>query len=599
MEYNKNVILLDVVSNFIDKNIGYVNSYEEAFKGFMKLESLFDDIFFISSFDFSLNLISINNNLDRMCSLVWQSNQMETGNSLKFLNITKSFLEIYRIVHNIGLTPSDTMYLKELNNLPPLTSKEEIQLGYRLLKGDKEAKNILIERNLRFVYYIANLTIKEHSYLNLPLSDLVQEGNIGLIMCVDSYDVRSGYRFLDYAISSIKKAIDQYIVSNIDLNNQLISITSINDNNSEELQHFYSTMEELDNNIITKDMQERVNEYLNNFSFSSQEKKFLQYHFGLGKAQPMSLLEISNIMNLSEKQVTIIRENVLHKLRCDKRINQFVDFMDDPNKALYYITNYIPKNYNYFSSIYGFCTGYTKEEVDDVLSNFSDHEISLLKLRYGDKLDSINQNCQVHLEKKFYLTICKLRNELEIKYGPTKKIQPPASDKRKLKTIYDFCPEYLKEEVDIVLSELNNDDMQLLYERYGPDLSNPLSNGISDYNRKNSFFSLVERIKRRLLKVRCGQSETTPLEIRTIYDLCGDYTKKEIDHVIYGLSNEEQALLYRRYGFFLDQSMLYNVSKTDMYNLYKILLPKIKKRLVNLSLYGKVHSPVKSKKHKK
>ena len=98
------------------------------------------------------------------------------------------------------------MWMKEAGKLPLLTSNEEFDLGRRVKDyNDEKAKNKLIEHNLRLVIDIAS----KFQNRGLDFSDLIQEGNIGLIHAVDKYDYERGYRFSTYATFWIRQAISR------------------------------------------------------------------------------------------------------------------------------------------------------------------------------------------------------------------------------------------------------------------------------------------------------------------------------------------------------------------------------------------------------
>lgn len=99
------------------------------------------------------------------------------------------------------------MYLREIGSVELLTAEEEIELAKRIEQGDEEAKNHLSEANLRLVVAIA----KVHTGRGLPLSDLIQEGNIGLMKAVEKFDYTKGNRFSTYATWWIRQAISRAI----------------------------------------------------------------------------------------------------------------------------------------------------------------------------------------------------------------------------------------------------------------------------------------------------------------------------------------------------------------------------------------------------
>jgi RNA polymerase primary sigma factor len=99
-------------------------------------------------------------------------------------------------------------YLKDIRKIPLLDAKQEVDLARKIQKGDKEARNVMIRSNLRLVISIA----KRYSNLGVPLSDLIEEGNIGLMKSVDKFDPERGFRFSTYAAWWIKQGISRAII---------------------------------------------------------------------------------------------------------------------------------------------------------------------------------------------------------------------------------------------------------------------------------------------------------------------------------------------------------------------------------------------------
>ncbi|MCX5681473.1 MAG: RNA polymerase sigma factor RpoD/SigA [Candidatus Omnitrophica bacterium] len=99
-------------------------------------------------------------------------------------------------------------YFKDVRKIPLLTAHEEVQLAQRIKKGDVKAREHMIRANLRFVISIA----KRYMSLGIPLGDLIEDGNIGLMRAVDKFDPRKGFRFSTYAAWWIKQSISRAIV---------------------------------------------------------------------------------------------------------------------------------------------------------------------------------------------------------------------------------------------------------------------------------------------------------------------------------------------------------------------------------------------------
>ncbi len=101
------------------------------------------------------------------------------------------------------------IYLREIGQIPLLTPLEEIDLAARIKRGDRAARRLMIEANLRLVVKIA----QEYANLGLPLLDLVSEGNIGLMKAVERFDPAKGGKLSTYASWWIKQSIKRALAN--------------------------------------------------------------------------------------------------------------------------------------------------------------------------------------------------------------------------------------------------------------------------------------------------------------------------------------------------------------------------------------------------
>ena len=104
-------------------------------------------------------------------------------------------------------------YLKEVNRYPMVTVDEEVILAQKIRQGGKEAdkaRKRLVEANLRFVISVAN----QYHQPNMDLSDLISEGNIGLIKAAELFDETRGFKFISYAVWWIRQSISSAICEN-------------------------------------------------------------------------------------------------------------------------------------------------------------------------------------------------------------------------------------------------------------------------------------------------------------------------------------------------------------------------------------------------
>ncbi|MBI1992759.1 MAG: sigma-70 family RNA polymerase sigma factor, partial [Candidatus Omnitrophica bacterium] len=100
-------------------------------------------------------------------------------------------------------------YLKDIKSIPLLTAKQEIELAKRIKQGDPKAKRQMTLANLRLVINIA----KRYYHLGVPLLDLIEEGNLGLMKAVTKYNPKKGYRFSTYGAWWIRQYITRAIAN--------------------------------------------------------------------------------------------------------------------------------------------------------------------------------------------------------------------------------------------------------------------------------------------------------------------------------------------------------------------------------------------------
>ena len=114
-----------------------------------------------------------------------------------------------KVTHRITSINNESFkqYLKEVSEISTFTPEEEIECSIKAASGDQKAIDELTKRNLRFVISVA----KQYATETIPLEDLVNEGNLGLIMAVKKFEPTMGYKFISYAVWWIRKIILEYI----------------------------------------------------------------------------------------------------------------------------------------------------------------------------------------------------------------------------------------------------------------------------------------------------------------------------------------------------------------------------------------------------
>jgi RNA polymerase primary sigma factor len=261
-----------------------------------------------------------------------------------------------------------SIYLKEINRIPLLTREEEDKISRRAVTGDKEAQNILIQSNLRFVVNVA----KKYQNQGLPLDDLINEGNIGLINAINKFDPDKGYHFISYAVwwirQSILKAIcekSRMIRLPLNRSNELLqiekkkreltSLKGIEPENEEIAKELHLSKEIVDDllnisrdlvsldtpvytdrdssnlgdfiedhghklpeeQIIDKSLVDDINNVLE--TLSEKEAEILQYRFGLNHEKPLSLKQIGDKYNLTKERIRQIEKKAISRLQHPSR----------------------------------------------------------------------------------------------------------------------------------------------------------------------------------------------------------------------------------------------------------------------------------------
>ncbi len=195
----------------------------------------------------------------------------------------------------------------------PLSIKEERYYLQKLKEGDEEAKNVLIERNLRLVAHI----IKKYYSATNEQDDLVSIGTIGLIKAVNTFDVDKGIKLSSYAARCIENEILMFFRSN-KKSSQDISINEPIDTDKEgntlTLMDVMSTEDSIVDDIDIKIKSEKLKKYVQE-SLTEREKKIIILRYGLNGNIPMTQRKVADIMGISRSYVSRIEKKALKKLR--------------------------------------------------------------------------------------------------------------------------------------------------------------------------------------------------------------------------------------------------------------------------------------------
>ena len=205
-------------------------------------------------------------------------------------------------------------YISGSNLFPePLSSEEEKRCLEKLKQGDDEARNILIERNLRLVAHVA----KKYSNSNVDQDDLISIGTIGLIKGINSFDIDKGSRLSTY----VSRCIDNEILMHLRATKKLGAEVALNEPIGKDKDDNVVTLEEvleadirgvdeiIDLKMKIKKLYEKVKTVL-----KDREKMIIELRFGLNGKKPKTQNEIAQMIGISRSYVSRIETKAINKL---------------------------------------------------------------------------------------------------------------------------------------------------------------------------------------------------------------------------------------------------------------------------------------------
>ncbi len=195
----------------------------------------------------------------------------------------------------------------------PLEPEEERELIKRLAQKDEQAKNELIERNLRLVVYIA----KKFDNTNIDIEDLISVGTIGLIKAVNSFDAEKQIKMATYASRCIENEILMYLRKTSRTKSEMSLDEPLNvdwEGNVLLLSDVLGT----DSDIIYKDMESEAEKdiLLKCFAkLNEREQEIVKMRFGILGVQKKTQKEIADIMGISQSYISRLEKKVMKKLK--------------------------------------------------------------------------------------------------------------------------------------------------------------------------------------------------------------------------------------------------------------------------------------------
>ena len=224
------------------------------------------------------------------------------------LTFLAGFIEFFKTaVFILGYISNNSLFPE------PLSQDEEKEYLEKYMQGDEEARNILIERNLRLVAHIC----KKYNIPNLEMEDLISIGTIGLIKGINTFDIEKNVKLATYASRCIENEILMYLRSTKKLGAEVylnepigkdkddneISLIDILENDEKNIE------EEIDFKLKMRQIYEKIRSVL-----KQREKIIIELRFGLGGKKPKTQNEVAQILGISRSYVSRIETKAIKKL---------------------------------------------------------------------------------------------------------------------------------------------------------------------------------------------------------------------------------------------------------------------------------------------
>lgn len=241
------------------------------------------------------------------------------------MNITEFLYKIkLGLKELLGLEDIQSVYyIGGVDTLPPpLPPDEELKMLERLMERDDEAKNTLIEHNLRLVVYIA----RKFENTGINVEDLISIGTIGLIKAINTYKLDKKIKLATYASKCIENEILMYLRKNANLKSEVSIDEPLNvdwDGNELLLSDILGT----DNDIIYRSVEEKVDRALLKEALrklSKREQNIMNLRFGLTTGDEKTQKEVADMLGISQSYISRLEKKIIGRLK--KEISKMMQF---------------------------------------------------------------------------------------------------------------------------------------------------------------------------------------------------------------------------------------------------------------------------------
>ena len=286
-------------------------------------------------------------------------------------------IDVEHMMNQANINDPVKMYFKDIGKVDLLTPEQEIELGKRMMDGDESAKQKLIESNLRLVVSIAKRFLGR---TGMSFSDLIQEGNMGLIKAVERFDYRRGFHFSTYGTWWIRQAISRAMADqartiripvhmlekirkykkacsvatydeNMEVDDETISkLSGLDTRKIEEVKNALKKEPVSLDTYVTDDL--CIQDYVEDTSYSSpenntqkilrhkdikrllkvldsREQEIIKRRFGIDNDEPKTLEQIGNALGFSKERIRQLENLAIQKLRKVEQVESLRTYIDE------------------------------------------------------------------------------------------------------------------------------------------------------------------------------------------------------------------------------------------------------------------------------
>ncbi len=196
---------------------------------------------------------------------------------------------------------------------PPLSQEEEEEALKKLAKGDKETKQLLVERNLRLVVYIA----KKFENTGTGIEDLISIGTIGLMKAINTYDTSKNIKLATYASRCIENEILMYLRRTNKIKGEISIDEPLNqDGDGNEL--LLSDILGTDSDSISRRLEDEVDKKLLKVAISklnTREKNIMELRFGFITGDEKTQKEVADMLGISQSYISRLEKKIINKMK--------------------------------------------------------------------------------------------------------------------------------------------------------------------------------------------------------------------------------------------------------------------------------------------